>query len=148
MLGKARSLKEGQDLKGAYQKYMEILKVDPSDAKAELALAGSSKKGNRHQDFLNQLKPLFERDDIHIDVKMTELIPYIQKVADTGDQELGAAVMELTDILEAKHSDQAKTFAAAADVAYYVDQKETRPPWKTSEDERVAKVVEARGVEP
>lgn len=30
MLGKARSLKEGQDLKGAYEKYLEILKYDPT----------------------------------------------------------------------------------------------------------------------
>lgn len=31
MLGKARSLKEGQDLKGAYETYTEILKTEPSN---------------------------------------------------------------------------------------------------------------------
>lgn len=34
LLGKARSLKEGQDLKGAYETYLEILKTDPSSAEA------------------------------------------------------------------------------------------------------------------
>ncbi|MBF0298783.1 MAG: FHA domain-containing protein [Oligoflexia bacterium] len=34
LLGKARSLKEGQDLKGAYESYLEILKVDPALAEA------------------------------------------------------------------------------------------------------------------
>jgi tetratricopeptide (TPR) repeat protein len=30
LLGKARSLKEGQDLKGAYELYLEILKYNPA----------------------------------------------------------------------------------------------------------------------
>ncbi len=34
MIGKARSLKEGQDLKTAYEAYLEILKIEPSNAEA------------------------------------------------------------------------------------------------------------------
>ena len=34
MLGKARSLKEGQDLKGAYEFYKKILKFDPVNTEA------------------------------------------------------------------------------------------------------------------
>ena len=34
LLGKARSLKEGQDLKGAYENYMMILKHDPENIEA------------------------------------------------------------------------------------------------------------------
>jgi pSer/pThr/pTyr-binding forkhead associated (FHA) protein len=34
ILGKARSLKEGQDLKGAYQSYFEVMKIDPSNVEA------------------------------------------------------------------------------------------------------------------
>ncbi|GAB4016935.1 MAG: hypothetical protein Fur0010_17190 [Bdellovibrio sp.] len=34
MLGKARSLKEGQDLKGAYEQYNEILKIDQGNTEA------------------------------------------------------------------------------------------------------------------
>jgi pSer/pThr/pTyr-binding forkhead associated (FHA) protein len=34
MLGKARSLREGQDLKGSYEQYMEVLKHDPSHKEA------------------------------------------------------------------------------------------------------------------
>tara|TARA_Y100000590_G_scaffold469529_1_gene657713 strand:- start:159786 stop:162086 length:2301 start_codon:yes stop_codon:yes gene_type:complete len=34
LLGKARSLKEGQDLKGAYENYLQVLKFDPSSAEA------------------------------------------------------------------------------------------------------------------
>ncbi len=34
LLGKARSLKEGQDLKGAYEIYIEIMNSDPSNAEA------------------------------------------------------------------------------------------------------------------
>ena len=34
LLGKARSLKEGQDLKGAYQAYLDILKMEPTNSEA------------------------------------------------------------------------------------------------------------------
>jgi pSer/pThr/pTyr-binding forkhead associated (FHA) protein/tetratricopeptide (TPR) repeat protein len=34
LLGKARSLKEGQDFKNAYEAYLEVLKVDPTNAEA------------------------------------------------------------------------------------------------------------------
>lgn len=34
IIGKARSLKEGQDLKGAYETYLEALKVEPTNAEA------------------------------------------------------------------------------------------------------------------
>ena len=33
-LGKARSLKEGQDLKGAYEQYSEVLQIDPANEEA------------------------------------------------------------------------------------------------------------------
>lgn len=34
ILGKARSLKEGQDLKGAYEAYTEVVRIDPSNTEA------------------------------------------------------------------------------------------------------------------
>lgn len=34
LLGKARSLKEGQDFKNAYESYLEILKIEPTNAEA------------------------------------------------------------------------------------------------------------------
>jgi len=33
-LGKARSLKEGQDLKGAYESYLVVLTIDPTNKEA------------------------------------------------------------------------------------------------------------------
>ncbi|MBF0312502.1 MAG: FHA domain-containing protein [Oligoflexia bacterium] len=34
LIGKAKSLKEGQDLKGAYENYIKVLKVDPANSEA------------------------------------------------------------------------------------------------------------------
>jgi len=34
LIGKARSLKEGQDLKSAYEVYLEILKIEPTHSEA------------------------------------------------------------------------------------------------------------------
>jgi tetratricopeptide (TPR) repeat protein len=51
LLGKARSLKEGQDLKGAYEAYLSVLQVEPANEEAlneleniKLALENRSKK--------------------------------------------------------------------------------------------------------
>jgi tetratricopeptide (TPR) repeat protein len=34
VIGKARSLKEGQDLKAAYESFQEVLKIEPTNAEA------------------------------------------------------------------------------------------------------------------
>jgi pentatricopeptide repeat protein len=105
--------------------YRRILKVDPADVKASIALAEQTKNDGDDLSFLATLKPLFEKGDVSIDLKIKELIPYIQKVADgKSDPEQTAAVIDLAQVLENVHSREAKAFAAHADLLYYSGDKE------------------------
>lgn len=108
----------------AKEVYAEILKMDPGNARANIAFAEGNKEAGGDIRFLNSLKPVFEKPDVHIDVKISELLPYLTKVADTGDKELANAAIELTSILTRVHSNEAKAFSAYGDLLYYAGRKE------------------------
>lgn len=99
--------------------YSNILKLAPDDPRANMALAGTSGRASDDAQYLQSLITVFEKPDINIDLKIAKLIPFITKVADTGDKNLAISVLELTDILERVHPDEAKPLAAAADLLYY-----------------------------
>lgn len=99
-----------------------ILQIWPSDAKANLALAGSDVQNNDDIGYLESLAPVFEKSDVELDLKMGKLIPLINKVVDTGDKDLAAAALRLSEILERVHPAQAKTYAASGDLLFYSGQ--------------------------
>lgn len=103
--------------------YREILTIDPGDAKASLALAGNSKNRDELQ-YLESLKPIFSQEDVDLDLKISRLFPFISKVANTQDKELATAALELTQILENVHSEDAKVFSASGDLLYHSNQLE------------------------
>ncbi len=105
--------------KKAREVYQEILEIDPGNAEAQMALAGRSASSNNEIQYINSLKPAFEQEEVAIDLKIAKLLPFIQKVADTGDPELAEAGIELTNILERVHPSDAKAAAAAGDLLFY-----------------------------
>ena len=108
----------------AQAEYRRILEVDPLDAPAQIALANFSKKSGKEVSYLQSLHPIFQQAELDIDSKIRELIPYIQKVAQTGDTELAAAGIQLAEILVEVHPQQAKSYSAYGDLLYYSNQKE------------------------
>ncbi|HFC00831.1 MAG TPA: tetratricopeptide repeat protein [Phaeodactylibacter sp.] len=112
----ASHYKRIDDPENAKKTYEEILKINPKDAQATLALANSSKDGNSETDFLALLKPIFKQKDVDIDLKIKEMIPYIQKVANTGDKNLADAAIELAKILVEVHPYEAKSFSVYGDL--------------------------------
>ncbi len=103
--------------------YERLLAVDSTDVRASIALAGKQ-KGAAAGDtgFLETLKPVFEKADVNIDLKIKELIPYIHKVADGNDPSIVAPTLELASILERVHPKEAKAYSAHADLLYYSGQ--------------------------
>lgn len=99
--------------------YTNILKLDPENAKAKIALAGEMKKQGEDASYLSSLKPVFEDANVDIDVKIKELIPYVHKVAQTGDKALSDSAMELANILTDVHPENAKSYSVYADLLYY-----------------------------
>lgn len=105
--------------KDAQEEYQHILDLDPHNAEAEMALAGRSVKSSNELQYLASLQPAFEQEDVEIDLKISKLLPFIQKVADTGDRALADGVLPLTATLERVHPNEAKGFAAAGDLLFY-----------------------------
>lgn len=103
--------------------YEDILRLDPNDAKAQLALrqqaAGNGGTGSEDQQYLAGLQPIFERSDVALDLKIGKLLPFITRVAETGDRALADAALQLTATLERIHPDQAKPFSAAGDLYFH-----------------------------
>ena len=98
LIGKARSLREGQDLKGAYENYLEILNHDPVNAEAlnEMAeirqiLTNRSKKIYREA-IISESLSLFE------DAK--EKFQEVQQISPTDSDYYKKATEKLKDYLD------------------------------------------------
>ncbi len=103
--------------------YQEILKINPDNAKAQLALAGEGNANRNEIGYLKSLTSAFLQEDADIDIKLKKLIPFIKQVADGGDRQLADAALELTDILEEIHPAEAKAYSAAGDLLFHSGRK-------------------------
>ncbi len=99
--------------------YADILKIAPNDPKANMALAGATGRQSDEVQLLRSLQGVFEKTDIGIDLKISRLMPFVTKVADTGNKEIANVALELTRVLEAVHPQEAKVYAVTADLLYY-----------------------------
>ncbi len=114
------------DKNAATQIYERLLKYDPTDSKAQLALAGknrdpsvSSASGSKDATFLLGLKGLFAKPDISIDEKIKTILPLAQKIGEHKDKALAVAGLELAETLERTHPNDPKAFALLADMLYH-----------------------------
>lgn len=105
----------GEDKK-ANEVFEQILKINPDDAQASISLANKGNGAGGEINFLTSLKPIFQKEDVGIDLKIKEMIPHIQKVATTGDRELADAAIELAKILTEVHPNEAKSFSVYGDL--------------------------------
>lgn len=108
----------------AQKVFKEILKIDSEDATAKLAMAGDFKKSGNDSQYLTSLKPIFENKEVGLDIKIKELIPMIQRVATHGDQTLADEALQLCEVLDAVHADQAKVHSIKGDLYFYSNRKE------------------------
>ncbi len=108
----------------AQKVYKDILKMDPEDAAAKLAIAGEMKKSGNDSEYLTSLKPIFENQKVGLDMKIKELIPMIQRVAKYNDATLADEALQLCNILDEVHPEQAKVQSIAGDLYYYSNRKQ------------------------
>ena len=87
-------------------------------------MAGGSGQPKGELQFLESLKPVFRQEGVDIDLKIGQLMPFIQRVADTGNQQLASAALELSTILEQVHPTEAKAYSASGDLLYYSGKKQ------------------------
>ncbi|MDX1407636.1 MAG: tetratricopeptide repeat protein [Saprospiraceae bacterium] len=99
--------------------YQRILEIDPNDARANIAGADDLKKQGADAQYLRSIRSLIQNQSIDLNAKIQELIPYVERFAESRDAELGVALGDLITDLVAQHGDEAKTHALYADYLYY-----------------------------
>jgi tetratricopeptide (TPR) repeat protein len=107
--------KNGKDDK-AKDVYTDILKLNPEDAKANIALADDFRKDGKDNNYLNSIKSIISNENIELDIKVQEMIPYVEKLNQQYDQELGNTLLELVGILNTVHPKEAKVYALQGDI--------------------------------
>lgn len=112
-----------KDWESARRTYQQILLKWPDDSQAQLALMRQSAGNEDEIAYLNSLEAVFSRPDVSMDEKIKNLLPSIEKVAQTGQPALANAALRLTDILEKQYPGDAKPLAASADLLMYSQRK-------------------------
>jgi tetratricopeptide (TPR) repeat protein len=111
-----------QEEQKARKVYRDILAIQPSDVKAQLALqefdSGKSTDGDDAE-----LIALLGRSDVDIDLKIGKLLPLVQQVASgKKNTELGRRALRLAAELRRVHPDDAKAAAIEGDLLFHTGQ--------------------------
>ncbi len=96
--------------------YKDILKIDPEDPTANLAVTKSQGKDAKDNNYLLAIAPIIENHTIGIDQKMDELKPYLEKATRTGEKELIDALLHLSEKLTTTHHEESRAHEFAAKV--------------------------------
>lgn len=103
------------DEKKAKEIYRKVLSMDSDDPTANIALASEGNENDQKKAFLLSIQNVISNKDVNIDVKIKELIPFIQDLGQEGD---AAQTLEpLLQSLQNVHPTEAKAYAIYGD--YY-----------------------------
>jgi len=101
--------------------YRDILELEPSDVRAQLALqdegGGKPSAGNNAA-----LMELLGQADVDLDLKVGKLLPLIKEVARTRDAKTGEEAIALATELRRVHPDEAKASAMIGDLYFHTGQ--------------------------
>jgi tetratricopeptide (TPR) repeat protein len=120
---KAEILMESNQLAEAEKVYDQILAVNPDDTEANLFKLGTS-GGDDVNAYLRSLLPIIRNPNIPIDLKVKEIVPYIESLVETGDAELGAALSSVGEQLILSHPSEAKAHSLYGDVLFHLGKYE------------------------
>lgn len=109
------------DQDAAIGMYKKILKVDPEDSRAGLAIANHERNKGSDLTYLESIRKIISSPSISVEIKVKELIPFVQKLTVARNEDLLAQLMEYSEILIGLHPDEAAVYALAADL-YNINQ--------------------------
>lgn len=113
-----------QDQKSAERVYREILKIEPSDVRAQLALQNTDNPARAGKENDDQLMALFGRSDVDIDLKIGKLLPLVQQISSQAKEarpQVPGTVdraLKLAHELRRVHPDEAKASALLGDIYF------------------------------
>lgn len=113
---KARHLVKKNKVDEAMLLYKKVLAIDAEDTDANLAVLSKGDAKEKPSAYLMALLPIITNQSINIDVKVKELLPYIQNLKKNDNAEIKAAIIDLADKLVLTHPGEAKAYALYGDV--------------------------------
>ncbi|MFN0214264.1 MAG: tetratricopeptide repeat protein [Saprospiraceae bacterium] len=99
--------------------YAEILRRDPDNSSARMALAAA--QGNSELAKLTAMRPVFDDPKVSIDEKVKAIMPFFEKISTSNDAQLVQNLLELGLLLEKNHPDEAKTWSLSGDLFYHAN---------------------------
>lgn len=109
------------DSNAARKVYEDILRRDPDDPVAKLAVL---QKSGSDEAYLQSLKPLFQDAGVSIDAKVKEILPYFSKLDANAAPGLVQVLLDLGQLVEKTHPDDAKAWSLSGDLLYYANRRE------------------------
>lgn len=109
--------------KDAKKTYQQILSIDPNDPAANMALSSKSSSDDADTYFLQSINSLVAKEDITIDKKIQELLPFVTKIQSL-DEVAQQALMSNLNTLQETHPTDAKSFAILGDAHMALDNVE------------------------
>ncbi len=98
--------------------YQDILRLAPYEVKAQLALA-ETPQGRLNQESQRDLLTIFSQADVSIDLKIGKILPLLQEVAATKDQQKADEGLRLAQELTRVHPDEAKAWTVMGDLFFH-----------------------------
>jgi tetratricopeptide (TPR) repeat protein len=100
----------------ALEVYKSILTFAPEDEISNLALATSYRQNGQDSKYIESIASLMANTAISLDVKILELIPYLQRAITNQDQQLLDVLEQQAAVLVSKYPNQAKPYALYGDI--------------------------------
>ena len=109
---------EKGETKKSLEWYEKILEVDNQDAQANIILS-KARAGNAGNDKLISLISIVENPDISIDMKIAEMLPYLDKLLDDKSPLLIRDLDSLSSTLVQVHPSDPKAHSMRGDILYH-----------------------------
>ncbi len=121
---KAAFLGEQGKKEEALALYREVLAIDPEDTDANLAVLSVGEDKEKPNAYLMALMPVMGNPSVDLDKKIGELLPYIQNLANGGNQEVKTALLEIGNKLILTHPEDARAYSLYGDVLFHTGNME------------------------
>jgi len=96
--------------------YEQILKLEPTDLNAQIIMMDNENGKMNTSAFLLSLVPLLHNKDIQVDVKIKEILPFVEEHAADPSVEWQEALLQVGESIANTHPNEAKAHSVYADI--------------------------------
>jgi len=122
LLRVASFYKKSNNKKAAAKYYTRVLDLDPDNPIANLASVGGDIEKVDESTYFRAIKPLIENENIELDAKIKELIPYITKMPLDKDDSYNVSLFDILSSLKNLYPEEAKVHSIMGD--YYFNSRQ------------------------